>query len=282
MLSGRRAEVDQVLAQIIAMLPADTAARLDVAAGLQAYIAQDAVGAERAAQRQREDAEAVRAVALEEENSRLRTELRKVEAIRETLQSISSISVFDEGGVSGGAGGSGAGAANGYHRLLSAAAVRGGSPDVMGLMSASPLRMPRSRSSPRMDGGGGGGGGGGGIQLDQSRSHGSLVAAIDRRIVDGRNTHYRSPAATPAPSVAGANARALPSSPLQSGKVFFAECRTRLDQGTYFHFISDIKDLKVNKITRDEVLTNANAHFAPDNLDLVDKLKRLLCAEGDE
>ena len=103
MLSGRRAEVDQVLAQIIAMLPADTAARLDVAAGLQAYIAQDAVGAERAAQRQREDAEAVRAVALEEENSRLRTELRKVEAIRETLQSISSISVFDEGGVSGGA-----------------------------------------------------------------------------------------------------------------------------------------------------------------------------------
>ena len=139
MLSGRRAEVDQVLAQIIAMLPADTAARLDVAAGLQAYIAQDAVGAERAAQRQREDAEAVRAVALEEENSRLRTELRKVEAIRETLQSISSISVFDEGGVSGGAGGSGAGAANGYHRLLSAAAVRGGSPDVMGLMSASPI-----------------------------------------------------------------------------------------------------------------------------------------------
>ena len=95
MLSGRRAEVDQVLAQIIALLPADMAARLDVAAGLQAYIAQDAVGAERAAQAGRDEAAAARATALGEENHRLRSELQKVEAIRETLQ---SISVFDGGG----------------------------------------------------------------------------------------------------------------------------------------------------------------------------------------
>ena len=110
--------------------------------------------------------------------------------------------------------------------------------------------------------------------LDGSRSHGNLVAAIDRRIVDGRNTHYRSPVPSSALSVPKEDD--VPRSPLQSGKMFFAECRTRLDPGTYSKFIADIKGLKVSKITREDVLTNAAALFSSENSDLVDKLKELL------
>ena len=116
--------------------------------------------------------------------------------------------------------------------------------------------------------------------IDRSRSHENLVAAIDRRIIDGRNTHYRSPAPSALSSNTNAGAHAK-DSPLQSGKAFFALCRERLDQGTYSNFLSDIKGLKVNKISREEVMRNANGLFAPDNLDLVDKLKQLLFDTGE-
>ena len=295
----------RIMARMIALLPEDTKSRLDIIAGLQAFVTQDALDRSRAAQEQalvelQQQAQQQQGLvtSLVEENSRLRAELSKVEAIKASLQSIGlgdtrsnprSSNGYKVDTVSDDKGTSDASAievplahANSslFPRRAADISSASGRINPPSPMHAGMQRFDLSQQQATSQGDAANFTSL--AKFSASSPHGSLVAAIDRRIVDGRNTHYLSPSRDPnlAHGIrTGPSRSGISSSPLQVGKVFFAECRRRLDANAYSNFISDIKSLKVNRVTREAVVKNAGALFAPDNLDLVVRLKSLLYSD---
>ena len=115
------------------------------------------------------------------------------------------------------------------------------------------------------------------------QNNGDLLAAIDRK-VRTRTTHstaLRSPTHSFARSTRVSDLDSeskFGSSPrsIANGKSFFRECRQRLDTATFALFIKDIRGLKVNTVTREEVYAKASELFGGENPDLISQLRELL------
>ena len=270
--------------QIMTILPSDFNSRISILAQLQAQIMTDELSAARKDHRSREIASAQRATSmqqkngeLENENKRLRDELVKLDMIRTSVRDITTSS-----------------------SVISVQA----SPGAQTSTSSSPLRSYDERT-PSTDADlsmselsrGGGGGGRPSYQYSSPRvqQHSDLLAAIDRRVVHSR---VISPAASALRSGVGAESsrgegeggggggggvhsgsiaspRGSPGS-IASGKAFFRECRVRLEKSTFDVFISDIRTLKVNAVSREKVYEKASKLFGDQNHDLIDQLRSLL------
>jgi hypothetical protein len=255
--------------QIISLLPTDFAQRLTILSGLQNHILQDELNSCRQEHRQRELANVQKNLIIQEqnaalarENERLRNELQKLDLIRTSVRDITTSSHVDV---------SMPAAPRSSSPLRSTASSYGEEmTTATPSMSISELsRVPTAYTSPGVD----------------RPQHDDLLAAIDRRVAR-TSSISSSPASSRSFGGAGASI-GIPQSMLSSsksgsprsianGKAFFRECRRRLEKVKFDAFISDIRGLKVNSVTREDVFEKAKVMFGHENTDLIDQLRGLL------
>ena len=260
-MATRRARHDRALMdKILALLPADDLeVHLDVAMALMARVVKKTEECAREAEMKNlervENAHKEKQQKLEtrfrnicevngrlsDENERLRTELAKLDAIRTSVKNI----------------GRGPSRAVEVEPVTSQALHRSQIYAHTGEMTA-----PASAAW--------------GTSAAHESSAENLVAAIDSRL-SGNVTAPLSPSR---PSIAATKARvsagASGGSSVVDGKEFFRECRMRLDSGAFEEFISEIRNLNIQSVSRDDVFTKAKGIFGNNNYDLLRKLHLLL------
>ena len=258
--------------KIIALFPINFTDRIALLAALQNHILQEELQNARNDHRTRELASAQRTSQIQSKNSelaaenkRLRDELSKLDLIRISVRDIttshdpsSTYNIPTPTQATASPGGK-----NDYLDtvIYNGTTASPGGGDV-GLSFSELSRVPNS----------------------PPQQHGDLLAQLDRNITRAsrspavsynsnktyENRSYNNTIATTSTSTTDS-----PRS-IASGKAFFRECRHRLDKASFTLFIADIRGLKVNAITREEVFQKASTMFGDDNKDLSNQLRGLL------
>ena len=262
--------MNPLVAQLLPLLPKDFNTRMAILQQLNTTIVQEEFAKQSLQHSQREMVTAQRHAELQQsngqllaENNRLKSELHKLDLIRTNVQDITSSSF-----------------SNNTTPLDLSELARAPS------TSTSPphLLQHQPRQGQQQQ------------QQQQQQQHWDLLAAIDRKVARSSALSASRVSAVPlvssttslsssSPSTTGATGstssfRTVRSSgsprSIENGKSFFRTCRQRLNATTFDTFITDIRGLKINAVSREEVYEKASKLFGAENQDLIVQLRELL------
>ena len=268
--------MNPLVAQLLPLLPKDFNTRMAILQQLNTTIVQEEFAKQSLQHSQREMVTAQRHADLQQsngqllaENNRLKSELHKLDLIRTNVQDITSSSF-----------------SNNTTPLDLSELARAPSTST----SAPHLLQQQPRQGQQQQ------------QQQQQQQHWDLLAAIDRKVARSSALSASRVSAVPlvssttsttslsssSPSTTGATGstgstssfRTVRSSgsprSIENGKSFFRTCRQRLNATTFDMFITDIRGLKINAVSREEVYEKASKLFGAENQDLIVQLRELL------